>query len=599
MRVRCRIRFATCVVALAGGLVTARPVAAGLGVFQGDPIDPATQTPYVILPGLPLVYPGADGVYGTSDDVVDTGVVGDVDLVVRTQGSVVAGAIPAPVAALASAPVVVAGGAQGTAGTRLPFQVIVSDGTTPPAWGSALAAPELDVHGALAIAYPDLDGDGVIGPTGAPGASVELQRQETMQTAGRRPAIFLGGVAADSMGVALGAPASTGGLGLALAAIGTTGVTPGLYFDGPWIATRLPYMLPLDPSTYFNSDGEPSADGVIEVELTREELLLPPPADPVLGGAYALPLDGSSPTTDLAVAVSGPAEGAVFATPVDPATFVADFARRLVPVVDAGGTRRLAEATDAITLANDGPGGTASVVVFLADLMGNAADPGAGGTSLDLEAGSGLVILAPDTDGDPRRETLPFPSAAYATLVVDDAGGGGPAGTERVVARLGGVPVASLRVTLTDGGGGTPAAAFTSARAAVARAKKAGRDRVGLNGVFATGAALDPATQAITLTLTNAGGVVWARHFAPGALVANKGRTAFRGTDANGAIALGRVRRVPGRYTVRAAFGGLDLGAVDFSPAELQVTLVVDGAVFDDRLACKPAKNLRATRCLK
>lgn len=586
-------RFAAGVALLA---TAAGPVRAD--VFQGDPIDPATQTPYVVLPGLPLVYPGADGVYGTHDDVVDTGIVGDVDLVVRTQGSVVGGAIPPPASGLVTAPVVVAGGAQGTAGTRLPFQVIVSDGTTPPAWGGALAAPELDVHGALAIAYPDLDGDGVVGPTGAPGASVELQRQETMQTAGRRPAIFLGGVAADSMGVALGAPASAGGLGLALAALGTTGATPGLYFDGPWIATRLPYMLPLDPSTYFNSDGEPSADGVIEVELAREELLLPAPDDPVLGGAYALPLDGSSPTTDLAVAVSGPAEGVVFATPVDPSTFVADFARRLVPVVDAGDARRLVEATDAITLANDGPGGAVSVVVFLADLMGNAADPAPGGTPVVLEAGPGLAIVSPDTDGDPRRETLPFATAAYATIVVDDAGAAGGAGTDRIVARLGAAPVASLRVTL-DAGGGASSGAFTAARAAVTRSKRPAHDHVTLGGTFTTDAALDPASQTITVTLSNPGGVLYHRQFAPGTLVANKARTMFRAADAHGSLTLKHARRTPQNHAVRASLGALDLGGVDLSPAELVMTVDVGGSIFTDVLACKVAKNLRATRCLK
>lgn len=580
-------------------LVLATAAGTGVaGVFDGDPLDPATQAPYVLLPGLPLVYPGVDGVYGTADDVVDTGVVGDVDLVVRTQGSIESGAIPAPAAGLEGAPVVVAGGAHGGAGTRLPFQVIVSDGTTPPAWGGALAAPELDLHGALTIAYPDLDGDGVIGPTGAPGASVEVQRQETLQIAGRRPALFLGGVAAETMGIALGAPASAGGLGLVLAALGTTGVMPGLYFDGPWIATRLPYMLPLDPSTYFNSDGEPSADGVIEVELEREELLLPAPDDPVLGVAYALPLDGSSPTTDLARAVSGPVEGAVFATPVVPATFVADFARRLVPVVETGGTRRLVEATDTIVLANDGPGGAASVVVFLADLMGNAADPAPGGTSLVLQTGPQLAIVAPDADGDPRRETLSFATAAYATIVLDDGAAAGDAGTDRVVARLGDAAVASLRVTLTDGG--VPSSAFTAARAAIARAKNPNRDRVALVGTFTTDAAIDPASQGITLTLANDGGVVYARHFAPGTLVAtNKARTAFRAADGHGALTLKRARRTPTKHAVRASFGALDLGGVDLSPAELVMTLDVDGLVFTDRLACKPAKHLRATRCLK
>jgi len=40
-------------------------------VFAGDPVNPANGTPYEILPGAPLVTPGADGRLGTDDDVID------------------------------------------------------------------------------------------------------------------------------------------------------------------------------------------------------------------------------------------------------------------------------------------------------------------------------------------------------------------------------------------------------------------------------------------------------------------------------------------------------------------------------------------------
>ncbi len=604
-------------------LLAVSPAWAELAVFQGDPIDPNAGTPYVLLPGVPLVYPGPDGEYGTGDDVVDTQITGDVDLVVRTQGAVDAGVIPPPVVVVGAAPLVVVGGEHGNAGTRLAFQVIVSDGATPPAAGSALADPGLDLHGALVLAYPDLDGDGVIGPTGAPGAALEVQRQETLQTAGRRPALFIGGIAADSMGVSLGAPASVGGLGLVLAAVGTTGATPGLFLDGPWIATALPYMLPLDPATYFDSDGEPSADGIVEVELEREALLLPTPGDPILGGSFALPLDGSSPTIDLARSISGPVASAVLALPVDPATFVADFARRLLPVFDALGARTLAEAVDTLDLPDDGPGSTRTVLVFLADLLGNATDPAGGGTSVVVEVGPSLRIVTPDDDGDPQRETVPFVSAAFTALVIDDAGTAGDGlAQDRVVARIDGVPVASVRIAQVGGAptptatptiaptstagatlAPTPAAtpfAVTSARANMARARTAAHDRIAFTAVFSGDPqTIDPATQAITLVLQNRGGVVYARTIAAGALVPNKARTSFVQRGGDTSVVVRRPRRLPTKHVLRIVVTHLDLGSADLGAPDLTVAFGIGDAPYEGTLVCRVAKSQRSARCLK
>ena len=69
------------VAALAAGAARAQAQSA-LPVFAGDPIDTATGRPHSILPGLPLILPGRDEVYGTADDVINTSVVGDVDVVV-------------------------------------------------------------------------------------------------------------------------------------------------------------------------------------------------------------------------------------------------------------------------------------------------------------------------------------------------------------------------------------------------------------------------------------------------------------------------------------------------------------------------------------
>ena len=78
-------------------LLAAMPVAAAqLPVFAGDPIDPTTGAPYIILPGVPLVNPGPDGRFGNRDDIIDPSIIGDVDLVVRTGGGYAGGPIPAP-----------------------------------------------------------------------------------------------------------------------------------------------------------------------------------------------------------------------------------------------------------------------------------------------------------------------------------------------------------------------------------------------------------------------------------------------------------------------------------------------------------------------
>ena len=131
-------------------------------VFSGDPVDPSTGLPWVIQPGAPLYSPGDDEKFDTNDDVLQPGTLGDVDLVIRSVAF--AGAIPATAASVATAPVVIAGGAPTGLGSDAVFQLAVSDGAAAPAAGNPLTGPELNGRGALILAYADLDGDGVVGP---------------------------------------------------------------------------------------------------------------------------------------------------------------------------------------------------------------------------------------------------------------------------------------------------------------------------------------------------------------------------------------------------------------------------------------------------
>src|SRR5262249_42736964 len=273
-------------------LIAAMPAAAAqLPVFASDPIDPTTGAPYIILPGVPLVNPGPDGRFGNGDDLIDPSIVGDVDLVVRTGGGYAGGPIPAPHAGLAAAPAVTVGGVATASGTPGAVQGILSDGQPPLVTGNPLAGPRRDRPPPLAIAFADLDGDGFIGPTAADGdADDELERQELLVPAGRAAGSIADGVATASLALTVGAPASVGGLGVVVTAGAATGTTPFLYFDGPWIATLLPYMPPLDPERIMGGNGRGGPDPsqiITDFELEFEKTFSPAPNHPILGTPYA------------------------------------------------------------------------------------------------------------------------------------------------------------------------------------------------------------------------------------------------------------------------------------------------------------------------
>jgi len=440
--------------ALAAGAAQAQAQSA-LPVFSGDPIDLATGRPYSILPGLPLILPGRDEVYGTADDVIDTRVIGDVDVVVRAGGIFTGATIPPPAAGVGAARRAVPGRAG--AGTPVTFQVVLSDGASVPAAGHPLTGTQHDGRGALVVAYPDLDGDGILGPTNADGsADNEIERQETLTVAGRQVAVIANGVAGGSLGVSLGAPASAGGLGLVLvggALIGQTAAAN--FFDGPWVSTLVPFMPPIDPTRIIGRGNvrPPDPGNLVEVDLAGERFGSFPAGHPVLGTPFAIPLNGSSPTVDLARSEAGAAVAAKLARPLDPATFTADPLRRVLPAVDQQGRRLLVEPVEALSMLDDGPGSTVSLVLFAADLLGNPTDPGAG-MAATVEVGPALVIVSPDADGDPYRETIPLASAAAVPVVLDDAGGAADGGaTERIVVLVDGAPTDSIRASLVPGQG--------------------------------------------------------------------------------------------------------------------------------------------------
>lgn len=564
-------------------------------VFSGDPVDPGSGLPWIIQPGAPLYSPGDDEKFGTGDDVLQPATIGDVDLVVRSVAF--AGAIPATAASVAAAPVLIAGGTPTGIGSDAVFQLAVSDGAASPAAGNPLTGPELNGRGVLVLAYADLDGDGVVGPTSADGdADNELERQEAIAPIGRQVALLAAGGALGDIAVATGAPASAGGLGVVLAAVGLTGPSAPVYLDGAPIMTRLPLLFPVDLTRVTgNTPPPPDPNYLVDVEITPEvgRWFIPGPGDAVPGEPFAIPLDGTSVSNDLLQARAGSAVAAALAQPIA-AGFVADVSRRVLPAVGNGGSRVPVERVDALAIADDGPGNGATVLVFPADRLGNPADPAPPSTTVVLRGGAGLAIAAPDSDGNPLQETITFTSAEAVAVTLDDTGGGGDSGAVTdLVATIDGVPSAAVRFTIGTGSGGGGALGGAQVKLGVAGG---GRDRIRVKA-STPATTLDPSAVAVQLTLSSGAQIIYDRVLPPGTFPASARRYTYK--DAAGASArlkIAIVRRASGAYGLRAAVSALTL-PVGASVNPLTLTLAVGTNTFTATLACTANHAGTATRC--
>ena len=368
-----------------------------------------------------------------------------------------------------------------------------------------------------------------------------------MQLAGRRMSTLSNGVASGTLAVSLGAPASAGGLGLVVAAGAVTGTALPLYDDAGWIATLLPLMWPIDPKQIIGGGNAraPTPGSLVDIEIEPGRTFLPALTHPVLGGKYAIPLDGSSITNDLLRAVSGPAEAGAFALAVDPATFKADPLRVLRPLIAPQGGRVVVEATDALTLRDDGPGRGATVLLYPADRLGNAADPPLDGLTVDLEAGAGLRIAAPDTDGDPAHESIHFTSSAYVAVVLDDDGDVGDDGTARHAGRRDSTAQRRTRLARRHHAARCRSAARRSPERSASLSRGTEHDRLTMTAqLVATPGSVDLGKQDLTIALRTAGGSVYQRTIPAGALVAKAGGGRFRYHDPD---RNGRPHRLAGR----------------------------------------------------
>lgn len=526
------MRAALCASFLLATTGTAR---AQLAVFDGDPADGVTGVPFSMLPGLPLVLPGPDGKYGTGDDVLDTDLSGDIDVVIRTGGTFTGGAIPAPHASVAGAPAVVPGGLRIGVGDEATFQVILSDGLPPSLYGNAILDHDLDLRGTLVFAYGDLDGDGFIGPRAADGDDdLQIERQEVLAPVGRTVGAIAGGVAEGTIATSVGAPASVGGLGVVLSAGVATGSHAYLFEDGPWISTMAPAMFPLEQAKIVGGEpGQANPDplGIVDLELSDSSLYIPATGAPTLGSAYAIPLDGSSPTVDLLRSETGDATRAVFVTPLDRATFVATSKRRVVPAVDEHGARALAEHVTRLTLPCDGDTSHASLALMPADVTANPADPPPGGLTVVLQASPLLRITSPDSDGDPSREEIAFADASWVRVEIDDAGQPliEPA-LQHVFVLRDGVPVEVLGVELQAATFAAPSASRTR----LVLDSVPSRDRLFVEATFTADPALDLAALPFALRVSDASGTIFERFLPAGTLSPNVEGRVFRFHDRAG-----------------------------------------------------------------
>ena len=423
--------------------------------LAGDPIDPEEdEESAAIVPGAPWILPGPDEVFGTADDVFVPGVRGDIDLVVRVRPADFRQGFPPP--SPLRRPLFPTVAMPFGWGLPISFAVVPSDGDPSLPAGRPVVPDYFQGLPVLVLAFADLDGDGFIGRTHLDGETEDLAL-ETLELypVGRRYAVPRGNVAEGTLNVSVGRP---GGVRIALAAAALLGpfenpnlpcagchswpspAADRLFIplieggdvepEGSFVMTHLPFLPDTDVD-YIDTGRDlvpahPDSRVAVQVEIA----LLPDPSDPRVGEAFTLPLDGSSPSIDVAVAYSGLARRAGLALPVDPVGWRPTAGRIVRPTVDAAGQHAVVEIVQRMELTAP----TEFRAVPLDDL-GNVANWLTGGP-VTLLASGGVQILEPDTDGDPSRETVlvsspagtpvrlaPTVPAAEGTVLLDGIGG--------------------------------------------------------------------------------------------------------------------------------------------------------------------------------
>jgi hypothetical protein len=390
-------------------------------MLHGDATDPATGAFLEIPAGAPAILAGPDGDVGTGDDVVLGRVRGDVDLVVRS-GFQSFGAVFPAAKIPGTAPIAVAEPFGG--GMPILFVVGASDGRHGPAAGNPVDPPSLAGVSILAVAFGDLDGDGVVGVTELDGDPLDLELEEAeLVPIGRRFASSAGGRAAGQLPVAAGGPTGAEVL-VAVGAAAYAGPFDPQHFggvvpDGPLVMTLLPFQPRTLPDDVLDGNLPGAADPNALTGVQVEPAYVPEPARPGVRERFSILLAAAHPSLDLARAHSGSFARFGLVRVPDPATYRALPGRPLRPGLDGGGARAVYEVLQQLFVADDGEATRTPLRVVPLDRLGNITDLG-GSVSVTLRAEGGVAIASPDTDGDPHTETLSVPNARGVPVMVDD-----------------------------------------------------------------------------------------------------------------------------------------------------------------------------------
>ena len=421
-RARRTVSIVQGVTALAGTLLasSAWPQATAPDpIFEGDFVDPALGEVVELQPQAPWIQPGPDGDFGDDDDIIDMGVQGDVDLVIRAGLLGFEGAIPPTSPIRGDIPVTFA--EPFAEGVPVEFVVVPTNGLSPPDEGVPIVSPELEGAPVLVVAFADLDGDGYIGVTYLDGDLTDSDLEEReLDDVGRQFAFFRDGQAAGELRISVGSPLEN--LRIALTAAAYVGPTRPDFFggvvpDGPAVMTRMPMFPRTDPDDVIGGDFPPPADPDSLIGVEVEDEFTPEPAD-AYGEFFTLPTDGSEASTDIAIARSGSVSHFGLARTVVPAVFDGDLGGPVRPGVDAAGRARLLEILDPFQL--DAGGGMLVWLVPL-DRMGNVALTTTS-REVILVAAGGLEIISPDLDDDASQELIELSGSAGARLHLAGAG---------------------------------------------------------------------------------------------------------------------------------------------------------------------------------
>ena len=391
-------------------------------LIEGDPVDPVTGEVYEIVPGAPQLLRGPDGRYGTDDDRLGSEI-GDVDLVIRSVAEIRGNyPPPAPQRFGGAIPTVDAGMAHG--GDGIPFTVGGTNGVLP--LGRLVAPPYFRGHPILVLAFADLDGDGYVGITHLDGDRFDANIEEAeFVPIARRYAIVDQRMASGEIFVPAGGPPGAE-LDVVLAAVTYAGPRFEAFLGGgvpvgPAIMTRLPFA-PVTDLLEIVGDRPTAAglDALVGPEI--EPAMDPDPGDPAMGESYTLRLDGSQPSTDTARVRSGKFVRFAFAQIPDPETFTDMPSRPLRRGFDDDGKPVTYEILHHLIVPDDGEHNPTTLRIVPIDALGNiAALPQP--DRVEIVASGSIQIEAPDTDGDPNRETIQIDDVRGVDLVINDLGG--------------------------------------------------------------------------------------------------------------------------------------------------------------------------------